>query len=319
MDGLERRTTIIGAALLIGVVVLGAFLLAGGQTSTILSTVGSSVASGDQSGDGGATDTTADQPNGGAPGEAATPAPNAVEAVAPAPGLLIVRTGTLRLETSTVPGVVDRATAIVTGSGGYVAGSRETTTAADGGASIDFRIPSSSWEPTLAGLRGLGTVLGQEIKTDEVTGKVVDLDARIANLRVTEAALQAIMTKAARIDDILDVQRQLTTTRGEIEQLVGQVKGLRDRASFGSLTVAVTPPAPARPAASAAPGWDPGRDVSEASGKLVRIGQQATTVGIWFGIVGVPILVSLGIGILLLRLAWLALRRTGLIGDREPA
>src|SRR3954447_9495705 len=115
MDGLERRTTVIGAALLIGVVVLGVIVLAGGQTPQILSTVGAAVTSGDQSSGGGATDTTGvatngDATNGDAPGAVATPAPNAVQAVPPAPGLLIVRTGTLRLETSTVPGVVDRAT-----------------------------------------------------------------------------------------------------------------------------------------------------------------------------------------------------------------
>ena len=96
-------------------------------------------------------------------------------------------------------------------------GSKESGTGADAAATADYRIPADAWERTLAGLRGLATVREQEISTDEVTGQVVDLGARIANLRATESALQAIMAKAARIEDVLAVQKQLTDTRGQIE------------------------------------------------------------------------------------------------------
>ncbi|MFL5722949.1 MAG: DUF4349 domain-containing protein [Chloroflexota bacterium] len=316
MDDLfSRRSGAIAVGLIFVCLVGAAMLLAGGQTRTILSTVGAAIPPHVGTGVGADTDPEAAPPD-------QQPAPGVVAAagaLAPAPGLLIVRTGTLRLETASVGEVVERATAVATTAGGYVASSKETGSAADRGARLDLRIPAEAWDRSLGGLRGLGTVLGQEIGTEEVTGQVIDLDARVGNLRATEAALQAIMVKATKIADVLDVQEQLTATRGEIEELTAKAASLRDRAAFGSLSLLVSVPPAAKPAASPRPGWDPARDVAEASGKLVRIGQTATSAGIWLGIIGIPIVLALGIGLLLLRLAWVVLRRTGLVGAREPA
>ena len=54
-----------------------------------------------------------------------------------------------------------------------------------------------------------------------------------------------------------------------------------------------------------AKGWDPGDDVARASGKLVKIGQTTTSVGIWLGIVGLPVAIG---GAILVLLAWQATR-----------
>jgi uncharacterized protein DUF4349 len=317
---LDRRPLLVFAVLLVPVALVLILLLGGGQITTILSTVGASVTGGDSGSSTGGSGSSTGGTSGSEP--KATPAPNANLAVAPAPGLLIVRTGTLRLQTGAIATTVQRVTDLVAAAGGYIEGSKESGSGSDGAATIDVRIPSPAWDRTLGALRDLGTVLGQEIGAEEVTGQVVDLDARIANLRTTEAALQAIMAKATRIADVLDVQHELTDTRGQIEELTGQVQTLRDRASFGSLSIVLSlPAAPATPAPSASPppGWDPGRDVDAASGQLVSIGQTATSAGIWLAIVAIPVLVAIGIGIGLLRLGWLGLRRVGLVGDREPA
>ena len=52
-----------------------------------------------------------------------------------------------------------------------------------------------------------------QVQTQAVTGQVVDLGARITNLRATEAALQAIMIQATKIPDVLEVQGKLTEVR----------------------------------------------------------------------------------------------------------
>ena len=61
-----------------------------------------------------------------------------------------------------------------------------------------------------------------------------------------------------RSSDVLAVQKQLTDTRGQIEELVAQKTSLEDRAAFGSLAVTFRLPAAAGPAATRPPGWDPG-------------------------------------------------------------
>jgi hypothetical protein len=63
------------------------------------------------------------------------------------------------------------------------------------------------------------------------------------------------------------------------------------------------PPLPA-PAATRSPGWDPARDVDAATTKLVRIGETATTAGIWFAIVGLPLLLALAVAVAIGWVAW---------------
>ncbi|HET7029682.1 MAG TPA: DUF4349 domain-containing protein [Candidatus Limnocylindrales bacterium] len=327
-DFLGRRPILSLAALIGGLVlVIGFLIVEGSHQPQILSTVGAAVGPPtDGSNDGSSTDgSDADGPATPGLGSAPSGGPQVADAnaaaLAPAPGLLIVHTGTLAIRVPAIPAAIDRISAVVGDAGGFVATSKATGNGAEASATLEVRIPAAAWDPALTTLRGLGTVLDQEIGSDEVTGQVVDLDARVANLRATEAALQAIMAKAAKIDDILAVQEQLTDTRGQIEELVAKAAALRDAAAFGSLTLTLSVPAPAAtptPVASRPPLWDPGRDAELAGGKLVRIGQVGTTAAIWLAIVGIPIVLSLAIGLGILRLAWLGARRAGLVGGREP-
>jgi hypothetical protein len=297
----RHEPKIVVGVLVVVFVVVGLLFFSGSQTSTILSKVGAAIP----------YTPPADEP---APPEAGDVAggpaaggsgPGAAGAAQPEK-LLIIRKGTLRLEVTDVAATVSRAAGVVTSRGGFVAGSTETGTAGDARAGVDYRIPADAWESTLAELRGLATVREQSISTEEVTGQVLDLGARIANLRATESALQAIMARATKIADVLEVQKQLTETRGQIEELTAQKAGLQDRAAFGSLGVTFQLPPKPTPTATPrlAPGWDPARDAELATSKLVRIGQKATTAGIWIAIVGLPILVALAIAIGLAWVAW---------------
>jgi hypothetical protein len=301
LDSVPRSSYVVVALLIVAVATV-AILMAGSQASTILSTVGSPI--------GGPDLGAAGQPDVADPAPTTEPAANGQAALAgaPPPALLIVRTGTLELEVVDLRQAITAADSAVTRAGGYVSASIRKATADDATAQVTYRIPSSAWDTTLAALHALAhEVSSEQIKTEEVTGQVVDLTARISNLRATEAALQAIMAKATKISDVLEVQEQLTTTRGEIERLVAEKASLVDQASFGNLGVTFRLPAQPKPTVTPKPvkGWDPGTDVASATGKLVRIGQKATTAGIWLAIVGLPVAIG---GLILLLVGWQMVR-----------
>jgi hypothetical protein len=322
MEARPVRTLVAVAGLILGAVVVASTLL-GGQVNKVLSTVGSSVNSQAQVESGGVS---LGQDGGGpAPTSRATTATGGSDQVADAaaaiPTLLIVRTGEVSLEVVDLDTALRTADAAVVRAGGYVSASSRAANGDEATATVTYRIPSAAWGTTLGALHALASRVGTEkIGTEEVSGQVVDLTARIANLRSTEAALAGIMARATKISDVLDVQKQLTTTRGDIEKLVAEKEHLQDRASFGSLTATFhLPPRPApsatpRPTPTPARGWDPGDDVARASARLVGIGQTTTSVGIWLTIVGLPLLIGTAVllvaGWQLVRLGrWLVRRR----------
>jgi len=221
---------------------------------------------------------------------------------------LIVRTGSLSLEVTELDATLLKARARIVGLGGYVSDSERTNQGEQSTALITYRIPSARWDEALDALHGLASkVVAEQTKAVEVTGQVLDLGARIDNLRATEKALQVIMTQATRISDILDVQSQLTSVQGEIEQLSTQQAHLADQAALG--TLAVTYSLPVVAVAQATQGWNLGTEIDRAVALLVQLGQGLVVAGVWLAIVGLPILVGL---VLIAALALLMARRLGM-------
>ena len=251
----------------------------------------------------------------GGAGPTAAPAPAADDGTtAVRDDAKIIRTGQLQLQVADVADATAQARAAIAAIGGYIGSSQISREGDDIYATVTYRIPSDRWDEGLEALRALATeVLYEQTDAIEVTSQIVDLDARITNLRASERALQAIAAEATRISDVLEVQARLTDVRGEIERLVAQKAGLEDQVGYGTLTVtygvdviAVT---------AAVERWDAADEVDRATASLVDVLQGLASAGIWFGIVGLPILVTLTVfGVVLL----VVLRRLGIVRRRTP-
>jgi hypothetical protein len=327
----------VAPAVLIVVIVGGALTLTllGSQASSVLSTVGSSVGgpgdvsggsdgsgSGDTSGGGGSgSDSGSGSGSGGSGGGGgsgsgggsgtgsdggAVGAGTGVIDASVRDDLLIIKTGDLTMQVDDIATAVTTATQRIDALGGYASGSDRSGTGAQAQAKITFRVPAASWDATMNAIRTLpGEIIDEHSTTEDVTAQVVDIGARIKNLQATEAALQAIMDRATVIKDVLSVQDQLTTTRGEIEELSAQKTHLEGQAAYSTLSLTfVLTPEPVL--AVQQDQYDPGAQVDAASASLVGVVQTVETAGIWIGIVWLPILLSIGA---LAAIAMFSLRR----------
>ena len=301
-EGGPNWTRIAGVILVVIVLGAAAVLALGTQVDKVLSTVGASV------GEPGSGEVVPPEPNGeqqepnaGDPGAAEVPpddagsGPGAAVNVVSRPELLIIKTGSLSLQVAALDPALAGAGEVVTSLGGYAAGSDREGDGDSPSATVTYRIPAASWDAAFERLRGLAQkVLGEHSATKDVTAEVVDLGARITNLRVTEAALQAIMNRAGVIKDVLTVQTELTKVRGEIEELGAQKAHLEEQAAYSTLEVTFSLKAP-DPVAVEKAGFDPESEANAASATLVGMLQDVAVAGIWFGIVWLPVLVALGI------------------------
>ena len=242
-----------------------------------------------------------------------TAAPLGTGVNAAGPESQIVKTGTISIQVAAVDTSIAHATDLMHGFGGWLAGSDRTTGAAQEVASVTYRIPVAKFEDALATMRTLGTkVLSEHTESTAVGGQIVDLQARIANLRASEKAIQAIMVKANTIGDVLTVQQRLAEVQGQIEQLSGQLNGLTDQASYSTLTVVFVVPLLQSPTPSPTPTptptptatpipWSAGDQAGQAAGALTEVGKGGATVLIWVAVLLLPITL-----VLILLLALLA-------------
>lgn len=218
----------------------------------------------------------------------------------------IVRTGSLELTVSDVTKALTGARDAVNRVGGYIGASQQERTDDRIVATVTYRIPVARWEDALTNLRALGTEVSEKTDSTEVTGQLVDLDARIRNLKASEAALVGYAEKAPKVSDLLEIQARLTDTRGQIEQLSAQQARLQDQAAMSTLTVTFGTELVA--VTETAQRWDPAAEIDRATATLIGIGQALVSFGIVLVIVWLPLLAVVAIlGVLLL----LAARRMG--------
>lgn len=100
------------------------------------------------------------------------------------------------------------------------------------------RIPSGSFNDFISEIEKLDVkVESKHLSTLDITDEFIDVEARIAAKRKMEARCQGIIQTATVVKDILEIEIQLGTVRGEIESMQGRLDYLNDQALFGTLTL----------------------------------------------------------------------------------
>lgn len=118
-------------------------------------------------------------------------------------------------------------------------------------AQIALRVPAAKLADVQHRVGALGKVTTQSSNQSDVTQQHVDMTARLANLRAEEAQLRSIMSRAGKISDLLEVERELARVRGDIESMQAQVAYLERQAAMSTLTISLSQPGPlVRPSAS---------------------------------------------------------------------
>ena len=148
---------------------------------------------------------------------------------------MIVRTAAMSLVVVDVPVALDQITKLAEGFGGYVVSSERSKQEERLFGIITIRVPAEDFVDVMEALRKLAVdVTHEETSSKDVTEEYVDLSAKLHNLEATEEQLLRLMEKAEKVEDILNVQRELSKTRGDIEQTKGRMQYL-ERTSATSL------------------------------------------------------------------------------------
>jgi hypothetical protein len=104
-----------------------------------------------------------------------------------------------------------------------------------------LRVPAAQLDSVLAELRKLGRVEQENQAADDVTGQYVDLTARLANARETEKRLVEILReRTGKVGDVLDVEREFSGVRQQIEQMDAQRKTMENQVQYASVDLRIT-------------------------------------------------------------------------------
>ena len=110
-------------------------------------------------------------------------------------------------------------------------------------ANLNLRVPSQRLNATLENLTALGEVENRSISAQDVSGQIVDTDARLRNLRKQEEMILKIMEQSGEITDVLAVSQELANVRQTIETIDAQLKSLKSKVAYSTINLYLSEPA----------------------------------------------------------------------------
>jgi len=103
---------------------------------------------------------------------------------------------------------------------------------------VTVRIPSENFDAFLADVgKGVSYFDRKEISSRDVTEEFIDVEARLRTKKTLELRYLELLKKATKISEILEIEKQLTLIREEIEAKEGQLKYLQDRVSLSTVNI----------------------------------------------------------------------------------
>ena len=152
-----------------------------------------------------------------------------------------IRTGEIRLRVNDTEGTAEAVRSLASEPGGFVSASNvevhERHNETWRTARIVIRVPSEDFVATVAEIETLGEVRNAQTNTEDVTDQLVDVEARLENLRAERDRLRALYEQANETEDVLAVQRELADVQEEIERLEAQKQSLERDVAYSTITV----------------------------------------------------------------------------------
>lgn len=156
----------------------------------------------------------------------------------------VVRTADLRVKV--VKGgfgvAFDRVASLAAANGGFVSSSSTSTNDDARSGELTVRVPGDRFDAVRQSLSELGEVETQAIRGEDVSGQLVDFDARLKSLRAQEDSLRVLVGQAKAVGEVLQVQSSLFTVRQQIEQLAAQKANLEQTTTLATLHMSLFEP-----------------------------------------------------------------------------
>ena len=207
----------------------------------------------------------------------------------------IIRNGNLTIEVNSTSEAQQKVTSIAEANGGFVVTSeaKQRESAEPERRTLDIklvvRVPAERFGAALEAIHGLANTLKEENVTgQDVTEEFIDLEARIRTQKALEVQFLEIMKQARKVEDALEVQRQIADVRTDIEKLEGRKRFLENRSSLSTITVNIQAP---KMIAVNTTGF--GRSLRDAVSEGVDVGSAILLGLVRFVIVMVPVSIFL--------------------------
>ena len=178
----------------------------------------------------------------------ASGAPGAPGAGGYVPGALdtaqrqVISQASVSMEVDEVPVAVAQVRTTAESLGGFVGQLSSSGGPERQQSTMTIRVPQAEFFTALEHIKSLGKVRSENVGSEDVTERFIDLEARLRSALREEESLLSLLDKANQVSEILTIERELSRVRSDIERAQGQLNFLERRVDLSTITVSLFPP-----------------------------------------------------------------------------
>jgi hypothetical protein len=159
----------------------------------------------------------------------------------------IVYTAAVTIRAGDVGATARRITGIAEAAGGYISAENAGSASPDRTGEmigITLKIPVSSYPAVLAQLSSpsLGKQLSMKQQASDVTQEVANVNSLVTSEQDAITALEGLLSHAASVADLLQVQQQISADETTLNSLLAQQRALNGETSYATVTMTLVSP-----------------------------------------------------------------------------
>ena len=101
---------------------------------------------------------------------------------------------------------------------------------------VVLKVPVDRFDAVFDAVVAIGEVEAQHIEAEDVTDRFVDLESRQATLATSIERIRGFLAETSNVDEISRLESELTNREAEHDVIAGQLRVLRDRTTYGTIT-----------------------------------------------------------------------------------
>ncbi|GIJ70306.1 DUF4349 domain-containing protein [Virgisporangium ochraceum] len=152
----------------------------------------------------------------------------------------IIYTGHITVEPDDVNQAADAAIAAARTAGGDVSGDNRNSAGDRSEATVTLRVPSAKFSEVMTSLGRLGKERNREVKAEDVTEQVVDVQSRIATAQASVDRVRALLARATTLGEIVSLESEVAKREAELESLKARLNKLSSLTALSTITATFT-------------------------------------------------------------------------------
>lgn len=153
-------------------------------------------------------------------------------------GRKLVKNGRIAFETDDANKTRKTILAAVKASRGYIGQDNEARSSDEISHTMVVHVPTAGFETFLASAtKGVTEFRHKSISSEDVTARYVDTQSRIKTKKEIEIRYRALLGKATKVKEILEIEAQLGEIRTDIEAMEAQFKQLNNDVEYATLEI----------------------------------------------------------------------------------